>query len=720
MPELIVGRQYVTAEGRIVTALEVLEGVFSDPEKYIAVERSELGIDPRNDGHTLYYYTKDSEGRSDTRTLDLVAMLPEHLTGVVVPESVESWDTEADFKITEEGYYITRTGLVVYVYRGAAWRTKDHRVFSGEYWNYESNGRSYFPYDHENDIVARYEPSSYMYEYPKQFTLGKRNNTLYSQALKDPKATVINPDDYDYDWRTHTSLWAWNPDTKTYRGYVVCGEYVNNKNKVKANNVERRLLHYTETYNRLTNYREYIENYVCKKVESGEFKDLPQGIPTQTGTGAHVSTENPELIAFYPTLRHIKTLRAQQIKPGRYLKRYFPHMSDDRIRMLSAKMAPGELRFFSDWSDMYEQYYALNESGIVSSCMSKHESTWEPVHPLMVYHNSDVELAVLYVEGKPVARALYNKVTKQYPMIYGQWEKMQVVLEKNGFKHGALDGAKINRLKRYPEDGEELVTYEGKEPLLIPYIDHKRPLDRSEVCSTHVNDMGDHLVIEYGGAYNANDYDNVTLHLDGSDDNDSGESFICECCGGRFNEDSANYVSVEEITVCDSCWESEVEEVRVSNGIETDITYATRSYCRNNYTKIYDRWYEDDYAISAWGYVWSEYDNDYYKEHDVVWVEYESDYYHVDDIGDVIQVVDDGDKYVTTGKIIDNLGEYYLNPNGFIYQNLFYSHDNGGDYDCLESLPESGSYTYEACPDGVSRSIWEAIWKDHKPQQVAA
>lgn len=741
MLELIVGRQYVTAAGRIVTALEVLPTEATYPEQYICVDRDELGHTGRDAGRNVYFYAKDRYGETGIDKLCLLAMLPEHLTGAVVPETVELCLTASDdFRIDEDGFYVTRDGMVVYVYNngygsdGTEWVTRDSRVAGSGYrdwWYYSSNGSSNMGEPFPADLVDKYTPTefrtsatspSYMYDLPKEFKLGEFNSRIFRMALQDPDATVEQTQS-DYNSRTHTSLWAWNPETKTYREFIVCKEYVSNKDKVEDNR-SRRSIGWQMTYNILTNYHMLIDSYVNNMCYNRRFTRLPSGMPVKHGTGAHTSREHPDMVAVYPTLRAIQTKRAVVMRPGKYLTKYYPWLSADEVRVMSAKMSLGDLRFFKDWKDMYDMYYALDESGIVGSCMSKHVSRWAPVNPLMVYDNSDVELAVLFINDKPVARALYNKQNKHYPMIYGQWEKMQVVLERNGFKHGSLDGARINRLRRYPEKGKELETYEGTDDLLIAYIDHKRALDRSEVCSSQVNDMGDHLVIEYGGQYNANDYEYVRLRLDGSDDNheDDDSYFSCECCGDRTHEDDGHYIECGGITVCDSCWDSEVVEFRTTgyrNATATD--YATRDYCRDNFVLVNGYWYDNEESLEAWGYVYCANDDIWYKEDYVVWVEEAGEYYHVDDIGYVIQAIDGGEIYATSEYIADNLDEFYLNPEATNKYNVFFSSDNEGQYVSLESLPTAESdlhpsYMYEERPELIDKHIWETIWKDHKPQ----
>ena len=274
------------------------------------------------------------------------------------------------------------------------------------------------------------------------------------------------------------------------------------------------------------------------RIYMGEYEAVPDEFPKVPGTGLHVSTQDKHYVAFYPDHRHILRDKPLKIRPGKYLSRYFPNMSDDERRVLTAYIG-GEtyLTFHSDFHDMLAAYRELHEAKIVESCMS--DDDWDDSnHPLQVYHNSDVELAVLRSPtGKALSRALYNKHTRCFPMVYGNWEKMQVAMEAAGFIHGYLDGAKINYIEHPCHSG----------CLVMPYIDGKRPLNRSEYCSTYIDvDYSNETVtINHNGAINCSETSGrVELR----------ELAKCDCCGERFDED--DLISVDDYgdeRVCDSC-----------------------------------------------------------------------------------------------------------------------------------------------------------------------
>ena len=413
------------------------------------------------------------------------------------------------------------------------------------------------------------------------------------------------------------------------------------------------------TYNPITNWQAEMEREVARKQNAGEYAYMPEEFPAKWGTGVHISTQNANLLAYYPTFRHWQRRVPQQIKAGRYLKAYFPHLSDDEIRRFSAEIGTGELKFYSDWYDMFKVYRDLDENGIVSSCMSK--DSWGSVHPLMVYDNSDVELAVLYMSDKPVARALYNKTNKHFPMIYGQWEKMEVALRAAGFIHSSMCGARIRRLPRYVsrecpiEHGfykvDAMPDYDqDSDVMLMPYIDHQRELDRSHNCSTSVDVYHDHIVIRYDGEYEANNHDGASIDL-------SRGRCTCDHCGDRVDEDDTYYMGEEEISICRYCYDHHTVQVYTSYSSYSFTCMQDTADSRYIWVDAADRYYRDNEAVREAGYCWSDQDDCWYHEDDCVFVEELSDYISTDEVRKSVMWDEEDCEYVTTETYNERVAE---------------------------------------------------------------
>lgn len=418
------------------------------------------------------------------------------------------------------------------------------------------------------------------------------------------------------------------------------------------------------------------------RIYMGEYEAVPDEFPKVPGTGLHVSTQDKHYVAFYPDHRHILRDVPLKIKPGRYLKRYFPHMSDDEIRVAAAMIGGDNyLTYHSDFHDMLAAYRELHEAGIVASCMSSDEWS-ESDHPLMVYHNSDVELAVLRnPAGKALSRALYNKVTREFPMVYGNWEKMQVAMGAAGFKHGSLDGARINYI--------EHPYYRGC--LVMPYIDGHRSLDRSVNLSTNIDvDYHNQLVtINHNGAINCSETSGrVELT----------ERATCDCCGGRFDED--DLIPVDDYgdeRVCDSCLGNHYYRVNSRRG---DFYVHEGNVGNYIYIEYEGEYYADELDAQRAGYIWADYDGEWVSEDDAITLEDGriASYNH---IGNYVQEVENSDgDYVCYA-----WGEA---PTG----ELWYSAEEGKVYDFFSEeaviLANARRRNMER-PTCIARRLWDSL-----------
>ena len=318
-------------------------------------------------------------------------------------------------------------------------------------------------------------------------------------------------------------------------------------------------------------HRYTLATTLCdRRVEDSDYELVPTGFPVKEGTGVHISTEDKNLLAYYPDFRHIKEQRAVKIRPGRYLKKYFPSMSDDEIRMHSALIfGDCKLVFYSTFEAMYNTYMSLKKDGIVTSCMAHEPKEYDLCdgdfdrHPLQVYHNSDVQLAALLnAYGKPIARALVDTKTKEYPIIYGQWEKMEPILEQAGYTHGDLSGAKINKILRADE---------GDHAYVMPYIDACRNHSREVYRHAYVIDCGDYFEItEDDAGIPCSDTCGYIKSVNLA---------TCSYCGGEELEEGMHTIGAnDDILVCEHCYMHRTYEVTTRHGSFIDIDYLADDY----------------------------------------------------------------------------------------------------------------------------------------------
>lgn len=536
--------------------------------------------------------------------------------------------------------YLTKAGKVVTL--------KDNGVdpeFYGEYrfygdnnLYYRTNGMPYFEHQSSDDIVglAILPEHRYKLRNGRVVEIARIDRPSYEFPIETTDYLTYTRDGFCYMYTT-TEL-----DIVDYVGvaYAIHPSFTTPK-------LHKREAYAPVYYNTLTNWNAGVEIHTQRKLDSGDYRPVPEGFPVKWGTGVHMSTTTKDMLAYFPTKRHYERGVPQQIKPGRYVRQFFDY-SDDEVRRLAALCSSGELRFFSKWQDMLGVYVELDESGVVSSCMSK--DSWGVMHPLMVYDNSDVELAVLYSGDKPVARALYNKNTREYPMVYGQWEKMEIALTNAGFEHGSLDGARIRRLParvkssvtRDNLDLDNVIQYdEDSDCVLMPYIDDHRDLDRSSAQCTNVDIYEDYCVIDSSasGEYEANRHEEGFIDL-------TGGKVTCDHCGDRVHPDDTYYVEGSDIYICECCWTNDtVQVMRGSYRNQYSATFLINDL-PYHVVEISDIYYYDSEVAYDYGYRFSDYDDEWYHVDDVVWVESENDWFNVDDIGSVILYDDVTEEYL--------------------------------------------------------------------------
>ena len=431
---------------------------------------------------------------------------------------------------------------------------------------------------------------------------------------------------------------------------------------------------------------EFCASRTNKRIADNIYKPVPSEFiideTTDEQNGLHISTNDCNLLAYYPTIRHILDDKPQQIRPGKYLKKIYPELSDDIIRQKSA-LIPGklELKFYSRSEDMIRIYQELSDAGIVDSCMSKDKSDYESSeHPLNVYDKSDVELAVLVDhEQKPLARALYNKNNKNYAMIYGQWEKMKVALDNAGFTHADLSGAKIKAI----DDDNNCGC------LIMPYIDGHRSLDRSANKAAYFNYNGCAVTISNSGDFCANDTEGY-IRIE-----EEKEYTECEECGDTVETDETCYFSFQQIRVCECCYSNSVAMVRAYGSDEQ----VTESYAEQNCIELDGSYYQDVEAAENDGYAWSEYYDSWIDDNNAVYVEDMSDYLETDD-ENILYVMVDNTAY-SVDYISRNVGEFYYD----VDTNEIISSENN---DTVE-LETVRFLLDNVKPDEIPQKIWDKL-----------
>lgn len=227
--------------------------------------------------------------------------------------------------------------------------------------------------------------------------------------------------------------------------------------------------------------REYMRRFVLHEYQPVPWEDSLSKIP---GHFAHVSKEDKSMVAF--TENPEKGARDIQVRvrPGRYLKRFYPYLSDDEIRDLVCAMTGEYDLKFAKTADEIQKVY---ENG-PRSCMSHPPTEFlSYCHPVRVYGDSDLQLAYLTNKGgnKPKARALVWPEKKKIGRIYGDIERLRNMLFDAGYEQSSGDGSSLVGARIRKIMCKEHNVY------VMPYIDGTqcaRNYDDEYLAISHTHD----------------------------------------------------------------------------------------------------------------------------------------------------------------------------------------------------------------------------------------
>lgn len=279
----------------------------------------------------------------------------------------------------------------------------------------------------------------------------------------------------------------------------------------------------------------------------------------------HISNENSELVAFTENPEKGERDIQTRLKPGKYLRKYYPALTLSMIRdIVTGGENSKELLFASTPEDIEMVYY----NG-PSSCMSK-VGYYSSIHPVRVYGNSDLQVAYLKdSDGRITARAIVWPEKKRYGRIYGDIIRLETKLKKVGYNRGTMIGAKLPLIKEIHNKYERIVC---------PYID-----DTKSVVL-----KGDNL---YVSSFNAKN----KLNASNADGFASGRH--CESCGVFANTYNV-YGNPTVKHFCKKCCklfttECEMTGRRIENGKGVFIQVHTS---KNTRVSCYER-FINDYAV---------------------------------------------------------------------------------------------------------------------------
>ncbi len=302
---------------------------------------------------------------------------------------------------------------------------------------------------------------------------------------------------------------------------------------------------------------------------------------------AHVS-ESGNSIAFTENEAKGELDIQTVMKPGRYLKKFYPHLDDNTIRDLAVHVSSEPKMSIAITADDIEQVYLNGPSSCMSHPLNEYDSA---EHPVRVYGDSDIQLAYLGSLKKATARALIRPDNKSYVRIYGDSVRLERALKAAGYesKISGFMGAKVRKIVHTDN------------VFVMPY------LDGSCQC---VDTMGEYLIINDDSEYICNQ----TNGLAGEPEDDR---VLCEWCGERHIEDG------EEISVNTSTRNPRQTQIWCENCVDnsafrcegTDEYYSVASF--SSITTANGNVYEAEYFDEAGGFTCDATDKNYIDEYSI-------------------------------------------------------------------------------------------------------
>lgn len=329
-------------------------------------------------------------------------------------------------------------------------------------------------------------------------------------------------------------------------------------------------------------YKLYAREYAAVKVPRNTPVDeeLSTRLLSKWDHFVHLSKDEPLYIAYTPDANYGKQDRRVKTTVGRYLKKYYPELTDARIRILTDAFKYHFSLEDVHFAETAEEMIRVYTNG-PHSCMGY---TWElesatygsQMHPVAAYAAPGIKLAYLMREGKINARCLTytnpdNSDDMRWIRLYGD-EVLVRKLESLGFRRDNLNGVKLAKIPAVTVDGRPL-----HDTFVMPYIDditndsrlyqgidvkedHMLVIDRRQAASGFIADRTTGLIgRNYDYVRRAND----SYRIYNPETNTREESLadirsrkVCSHCGATYNgaEHSEHLVhGRDNFAICPVC-----------------------------------------------------------------------------------------------------------------------------------------------------------------------
>lgn len=317
----------------------------------------------------------------------------------------------------------------------------------------------------------------------------------------------------------------------------------------------------------------------------------------------HQSEVDPMMIAYYPTLHHLRIKKEIRTKLGKYLSTFREYFNLSEADIKSCVEAHASfiqsrkgwnVKFIESndpqgWIDVYQKSKYKPRSHESMSCMTDCDS-------VQVYANdqSVLRLAYLMDHETILARCIVREDEKAWIRVYP---------DPNGYPEGRflLDTLKtLGYEDRSNLNGVFLSAIQKGTAYIAPYIDYGNDNDSTnQRGSIKTLDGKDYIIVGHG--------DQFELSTTNGYANDS-ESMTCDDCDDRCTESETVYSEYHDRTICEDCQE----------------------YYYYAYTSSRDQDYvHQDEVIEVRGEFYSE---DCLSDYDIYECEESGSYYHTDEL----------------------------------------------------------------------------------------
>jgi hypothetical protein len=310
----------------------------------------------------------------------------------------------------------------------------------------------------------------------------------------------------------------------------------------------------------------------------------------------HISTEDINQIAYYPTLKHYREDRPIRTRLGRYLTKYQQAfgITDADVKSIAEKHA-SNMQARGGWKVEFKEHddvagwLEVYNSRDVSSCMKGMDAVRVYAH-----EKSTLRLAHVVAGDKIIARC----IVRDDP--HGDktgW--IRVYPDPNGHAEGRYLRDQLSALG-YPNhtnlDGVLLQRLSERGSIVCPYIDYGNNGDQT-VGDTFID--GKEYLRVGGGDYNATNTNGYCEDIN---------EYTCDECGDGVGEDDLTYVECDGYSICQCC-------------LDNSYTMA--------YNGRYQEWCRSGDVVEFNGEY---YHMDSLSSHDIYTCDHDGELYHSDDL----------------------------------------------------------------------------------------